>query len=149
MAATPLTQLLDKHAEGLTGRALQDLLMNPRTPSFRRVDHVEITERVRAVYRHLAHWLAKPDDDAVRAAFEDWGRKRFTQAIPLSEIAYCVILAKQHLQKLGREHGATDDAAAAAEFFDHALYYVLRGYEMQSATPPGAGRDSGPIAHPR
>ena len=81
MSATRLTQLLAAHADGLTGQALQDFLLNPRTPSFRRVPRAEITERFSALYRNLADWLAKHDDDAVRAAYEDWGRKRFTQAI--------------------------------------------------------------------
>ena len=149
MAATPLTEFLAKHAEGLTAQSLQDLLMNLRTPSFRRVDRAEILERVGAVYRSLAHWLDKHDDDAVRAAYEDWGRKRFKQAIPLSEVAYCVILAKQHLQRLSREHGLTEEPAAVGDFFDRALYYLVRGWEMQGAAPAAAGRESGPIAHPR
>jgi hypothetical protein len=149
MAATPLTELLAKHAEGLSAQSLQDLLLNPRTPSFRRMDRAEILERVGALYHGLAYWLDKHDDDAVRAAFEDWGRKRFKQAIPLSEIAYCVILAKQHLNRLSREHGLTEEPVAVGDFFDRALYYLVRGWEMQGATPPDAGRESGPIAHPR
>src|SRR4051794_27278916 len=148
MSATRLTQLLAAHADGLTTQVLQDFLMNPRTPSIRRLPRAEITERFSALYRNLADWLAKHDDDAVRAAYEAWGRKRFTQVIPLSEIAYSVILAKQHLHRFAQEHGLADLQAVEgliAEFFDRALYYLIRGYEMQAATPP---RESRPIVHP-
>jgi len=151
MSATPLIQLLAAHTDGLTGQALEDFLLNPRTPSFRRVPRAEIIERVGALYRNLAHWLTTHDDDAVRAAYEDWGRKRFTQAIPLSEIAYSVILAKQHLQRRAREHGLTDLHAVEAllgEFFDRALYYLVRGYEMQAATASLEPQPGGPIVHP-
>jgi len=40
MTATGVIELIDKHAEGLTQAAFKDLLMNPRTPSFRGVPMV-------------------------------------------------------------------------------------------------------------
>ena len=138
MSPTPRGEGIGAHTEGLTSHAIQDLVMNPRTPSFRRVPRAEITERIGALYRSLAGWIATHDDDAVRAAYEEWGRKRFTQDIPLSEIVYAVILAKQHVHRYGKDHGLDLKAVEPmiGEFFDRALYYLVRGYEMQASSAP-------------
>jgi len=143
MHSSGLIQLIDGRAESLTRTVLQDLLLNPRTPSVRAVPRDELAARITALYRNLARWLAEHDDNAVRAAYEDWGRTRFKQDIPLSEIAYGVLLAKDHLRRYARDHGLAELQAVEAtigEFFDRALYYLVRGYEMQAATPPRSAR---------
>ena len=83
MLSHRLIQLIQDHADGLTHEALQDLLTNSRTPSFRKVPCEEIEARIGALYRNLGNWIGAPDD-AVRAGYEDWGRKRFRQGIPVS-----------------------------------------------------------------
>ena len=143
MPSNGLIELIDKHTEGLTQAAFKDLLMNPRTPAFRGVPREQAAGRVTALYRSLARWLADHDDDAVRAAHEDWGRTRFDQRIPISEIVYGVLVAKGHLRQYARDHGLAELQTlepAIGEFFDRALYYLVRGYEMRAASPPPSGR---------
>ena len=138
MPASHLITLLEQHSEALTKDALEQVLMHPRTPSFRAVPRAELSARIQALHTTLAGWLGKQDDDAVRAAFEDWGRKRFAQHVPISELVYAVIVAKDQLRRSARPHGVepAEVDGLAGEFFDRALYYVVRGYEMQAATPP-------------
>jgi hypothetical protein len=139
MPPTTLLELMETQADALTAEMLKELVTHPRTPSFRGVPREEATTRIRALHRTLAGWITKPDDDAVRAAFEDWGRTRFKQSIPVSEIVYAVLLAKEHLRRRAGTPGRAEAAAlehGIGEFFDRALYYVVRGYEMQAATPP-------------
>lgn len=141
MDSSAVIELIESHTEELTGEALRGLLMHPRTPSFRGVPREEITARIGTLYGHLGRWIATQDDDAIRAAFEDWGRKRFSQNVPISELVYAVILAKGHLRRRARDQGLADlqaVEAAIGDFFDRALYYLVRGYEMQAATPPRA-----------
>lgn len=143
MLAQQLIRLLEDHADAATREGIEQLVTNPRTASFRGVPRAEVTARLGALYRSLASWLGVRNDDAVRAAYEDWGRTRFTQAVPISEIVYAVILAKDHLRRFAHDHGVTELHeldALIGEFFDRALYYLVRGYEMQAATPPGAAR---------
>ena len=138
MPATTLIKMLEQHSETLTKEALEQVLMHPRTPSFRGVPRAELTARIQTLHRTLAGWLGKQDDDAVRAAFEEWGRTRFAQHVPVSELVYAVIVAKEQLRRAARQHGVepVEVDGLAGEFFDRALYYVVRGYEMQAATPP-------------
>ena len=156
MLGQRLIQLIKDNAETLTKETLHDLLTNPRTPTFRKVPHEEIEERIHALFANLGNWIGDPKDDAVRAAYEDWGRKRFRQGIPISEIVYTLILAKHHLRRYIRDHGLVEFSgdrvtpaelvpvqlhavqelnALVGEFFDRALYYLARGYE-EAAWPP-------------
>lgn len=161
MLTTRLIRLIEDHADSLTREAVQDILSNPRTPSFRRVPGDELVDRVDALYRNLGNWIGDPKDDAVREAYEDWGRRRFRQGIPISEIAYALILAKQHLRRYIRDHGLVEFSgdrvvpgeflplqlhgvqelnAMIGEFFDRALYYLARGYDREAAAEARAAR---------
>lgn len=155
MLTARLVQLIETHAESLTSEAMEDILTNERTSSFRLVPVAELKPRVATLYENLGRWIGNPKDDAVRKEYEEWGRTRFRQGIPLSEIVYCVILTKTHLRRFIREHGlisfsgdrVTPDEMVPLElygiqelnymvgdFFDQALYQLTRGYEAAART---------------
>jgi RsbT co-antagonist protein rsbRD N-terminal domain len=150
MLAIRLIQLIEDHAESLTHEAMQDVLANEHASSFRRVPKTEIEPRITALYHNLGKWIGDPRDDEIRQEYEYWGRTRFRQGIPLSEVVYVLMLTKKHLRKFIREHGlvtfsgdrVTPDELVPVElhaiqelnylvgdFFDRALYYLVRGYE--------------------
>jgi hypothetical protein len=154
MLANRLIQLIENHARSLTQEAMQDIVTNENTTSFRRVPKAELEPRIAALYQNLGKWIGDPRDDGIRQEYEQWGRTRFRQGIPFSEIVYVLMLTKQHLRKFIREHGlvtfsgdrVTPDELVPVElyaiqelnylvgdFFDRALYYLVRGYE--SAAP--------------
>ena len=140
MSSSALIKLIEANGEAWTAESLKDLMMNPRTPSFRGVPRDEVSARIGALHRNLVAWLRGREDDAVRAAYEDWGRRRFTQHVPLSEIVYAIMMSKEHLRRRAREEGLAGELREAegqiGEFFDRAFYYLVRGYEMQAMSPP-------------
>jgi len=159
MISARLIQLVEIHAGTLTREVLHDLMTNERTRSFRAIPKDEIELRISALYFNLGRWIGDPSDEAVRKEYEDWGRTRFRQGIPLSEILYCVILTKSHLRRYIREHGAVSFSGDAVirgellpvelysvqelnytvgEFFDRALYHLARGYEAEAAAKRAA-----------
>ena len=163
MLGQRLIQLIRDNADRLTGETLQDLFTNPRMPNFQKVPREEMQARIHALFANLGNWIGDPKDDAVRTAYEDWGRRRFRQGIPISEIVYALILAKQHLRRYIRDHGLVEFSgdritpaeivpvqmtavqelnAMIGEFFDRALYYLTRGYELEAAgrAPSAAAR---------
>ena len=150
MLAIRLIQLIENHAVSLTHEAMQDILTNEHTASFRRVPRTELAPRIAALYQNLGKWLGDPSDDAICKEYEQLGRTRFRQGIPFSEIVFALMLTKQHLRKFIREHGlvtfsgdhVTPDELVPLElyaiqelnylvgdFFDRALYHLVRGYE--------------------
>src|SRR5215467_9155420 len=155
MLANRLIQLIENHSDSLTQEVLHDVLANERTSSFRRVPVEELEPRIAALYQNLGKWIGNPKEDQVQREYEEWGRQRFRQGIPLSEIVYCLILTKTHLRRFIRDHGliafsgdrVTPDELIpvelygiqelnymVGEFFDRALYHLARGYEAAART---------------
>jgi hypothetical protein len=151
MLSARLIHLIETHAASLTRGALQDVLTNERTASFRKVPRGELEPRINAMYQNLSKWIGNPDQDAIRREYEDWGRTRFHQGIPLSEIVCCVIVTKHHLRQFIHEHGLVTFSgdrvkgdepvpvelygiqelnARVGEFFDRVVYHLVHGYEM-------------------
>ena len=147
MLTSRLMELIEARATSLTHEALQDIVTNERTSSFRRVPIAELEPRIAALYLNLGKWVGNPQEEAVQKEYEEWGRTRYRQGIPLSEIVYCLILAKAHLRRFIREHGlvsfsgdrVTPDELVPVqlhgiqelnymigEFFDRALYHLNR-----------------------
>ena len=57
--------------------------------------------------------------------YEDWGGTRLCQGIPLSGVVYALMPMKLDvIQGLNHQLG---------DFFDHALYHLLRGYRAVQA----------------
>ena len=150
MLTSRLMEFIQTHATSLISGAMEDVLTNEHTASFRKIPRAELEQRIAALYLNLGTWIGNPREDAVQKEYEGWGRKRLQQGIPLSEIVYCLILAKAHLRQFIREHGliafsgdrVTPDELVpvqlygiqelnymVGEFFDRALYHLTRGYE--------------------
>jgi hypothetical protein len=153
MLSGRLLQLIQAHAGPLTREAIQDLVTNARTPTFRRLRPADLEARVSALYYNLGKWIGDPNENAVREEYEEMGRSRFREGVPLSELIYAVILTKEHLRRYIREHGVVDFAGdrvtpdellpvslysvqelnyQVGAFFDSALYYLARGYETEA-----------------
>ena len=153
MLSIHLIKLIEAHAESLTHEVIEDLLTNEHTPSQKHIPKEELASRIFALYKNLGNWIGDPKDDAIRSEYERWGSIPRQQGIPPSELAYCLILTKKHLRRYIREHWSvvfSGDRIATGElaplelysiqelnylvgdFFDRALYYLLRGYEKQA-----------------
>ena len=156
MLGARLLLLIQSHAGPLTRETLQDLTTNDRTPSFRRLRQPELETRVALLFNNLAKWIGDPNDDAVRREYEEMGRTRFREGVPLSELVFAIILTKKHLRRYIREHGLVDFAGdrvtpdellplelhsiqelnyQVGEFFDRALFHLARGFESEAGKP--------------
>jgi len=155
--STQIIKLIEANAESLAHQVVADLLTNEHTPSYLRIPKEEATQRVFAFYKNLGKWIGDPNDDAIRAEYEKWGEIRCRQGIPVSEIAYSLIIRMKHLRRCIREYafiGSASEQSASGEplplilynvqelnyligdFSDRALYYILRGYEKQMKAEP-------------
>ena len=150
MISARLIELIENHAPGLARDITQELVSNPRTRTFRNVKRDELEARIFDLLQHLGDWVGEPNSDRVVAEFGDWGRRRFSQGIPLSEILYGIIVLKQYLRRYIRDNGVVDTAFPRVDgdyllpmhlqslqelnttvemFFDEALYRLAAGYE--------------------
>jgi uncharacterized small protein (DUF1192 family) len=164
MLGAHLLQLIQAHAGSLTSDVIKDLRTNDRTPSLHHLGAPELDSRVAALFWNLGQWIGSADEAAVRREYEEMGRIRFAEGIPISELVYALLLTKQHLRRYIRDHGLVDFAGdrvvpdellplelysiqelnyRVGEFFDRALYYLARGYEAEAAARHLSDRPSG------
>ncbi|MBE0606203.1 MAG: hypothetical protein IH610_07960 [Deltaproteobacteria bacterium] len=158
MLSARLIELIQANAEHLTRDVLKDYATNPRTRHWKVVPPAELELRVISTYRNLGNWIGDSREETVQAEYEEWGRKRYRDGIPLSEVVFAVILLKQHLGKYIREHGLVEHSrdrqrsqeilpvhlygiqelnSLVGDFFDKALYHLARGYEMEAQAAQG------------
>lgn len=154
MLLARLIWLIENHAESLTRATVEDILSNPRTPSFHSLSREEMESRIYRLYRNLGRWIGTNDESQIEAEYFDLGRGRKADGVPLSELVYSVILYKKHLRQFIQENGFVGGKvdhpdqeellpmmlyglqelnSTVGHFFDAALYHTTRGYE--SMTP--------------
>jgi hypothetical protein len=163
MISAKLVELIEIHATRLTTDIAEDLFTNERTRGFRAVRPQDLEQRLFQLLHHLGNWIGDPRSERTREEFTDWGRRRFDQGIPLSELIYAVIVIKQHLRRYISDNGLVDASfprvegdyvlplhlhslhdlnAQVGQFFDEALYYLANGYEDRVRTVvAGSQRD--------
>src|SRR5262245_23330267 len=164
MISSKLIELIENHAIRLARDITHDLMSSERTRGFRTVKRDDLESRIFDLLQHLGDWVGEPDSERVQAEFGEWGRRRFNQGIPLSEILYGIIILKQHLRRYIHENGLVDAAfprmdgdyvlpmhlqslqdlhTTVETFFDEALYRLACGYESAvEPLPPGATASS-------
>ena len=154
MLGAHLMQLLEAHAPALTKDVIRDITTNGNTPNFARLRPAELESRVSGLCWNLGKWIGNPDDNVVRDEYEEMGRERFRQRVPISEVVYALLLTKRHLRRYIRDYAVVDFAGdrvvpdellpielhsiqelnyQVGEFFDRALYHLARGYELEAA----------------
>jgi hypothetical protein len=159
MIAEKLIELIEINAARLSADVAADLAGNERTRGFSRVLRSELEERIFQIVHHLGDWIADRRSAKVKAEFADWGRRRFGQGIPLSEIIYAIIVLKQHLRRYIRDHGLVEASFPRVEqdyvlpmhlnslqalntqvdlFFDEALFHLASGHEEGAKTRTAA-----------
>jgi hypothetical protein len=135
------------------------LLENVRRSEFTRsfaagsVPAEELQERVCEIYRHLGEWVLAKTNSELAQRYRTIGARRYHQKVPLPELVWAIILAKQTLwEYLSWESIPERPAEVIGElgllqmigsFFDRAIHYAVIGYEdaragRQTAAPGGA-----------
>lgn len=147
MLATRLIRLIESNAEQLTHGLIHQLKTNPRTAAYCRFSDLEIHNFIYNVYKNLGAWIAGKAEDEIRRHYEELGRRRFEESVPLPEVLFAQILSKHHLLNYVQTHGFGGTALEiyseqelrnrVGQFFDSAIYYTALGYyhAQQQAKP--------------
>jgi hypothetical protein len=146
MLAGYLLQTIERQSDRLAEALVRDLTTNDRTPSFRRLPIDALWDRAQNIYRHLADWLGGRSDTEIDQTFEELGRQRFGEEIPLEELVFAIVLTKEHLtekiaglgevQSAVELHYQNDLHAMIGRFFDRAIHATVKGYEDARREPP-------------
>lgn len=143
MLSDRLVRLIELHAEELTHALVDDLQTNRHTPSYHQLTREAVRSRTYDVYKNLGLWLSSKVDQDIEAAYGDLGRQRDAEGVPLNEVVYALILTKYRLRDYIRTAGLIDSAVdlyqalelqrRLGQFFDKAIYFTVRAYELETA----------------
>ncbi len=139
MLAKRLVEMIEMHAEELTGQVVSEIETNPRAASYHKLDQQEKRSRILHVIRNLGEWLDSKSDATNENLYRKLGHKRFHDGVPLAEVIYALTLTKQTLRSFIYTQGWVDSAMELyqqielyhmlSRFFDRAIYFTVAGYE--------------------
>jgi len=141
---TPVSQklvdLIERSAEELTKRYLEDVKKNLSLPTYKLFDEKELFSRAHRVYSQLGKWISQETSkEEIKNYWKDLGRERREEGFPLPEIILSLSLLRRHLWLKVQSEGLLDTALdlyqamelnnRVVTFFDRAIYYAACGYE--------------------
>ena len=134
-----LVRLIESHSDTLANTLLEKVQSSNFTTSFGNVPPDELRQRVADIYLHLGEWLQSKTDRELECRYRGIGARRYHQHVPLAELVWAIILAKQTLweflawesvpDRLAEVFGELELLQLLGGFFDRALHYAVQGYE--------------------
>ncbi len=139
MLSPKLVQMIERHADGLAEAVARELLSDRRAPTMANLAKSELRDQCREFLKRLGHWLVESEAAEIARHYEDLGRLRLREGIPLHEAVHALHLLKKKMLDDVRAQGFADSAVdvygeeelehAIGGFFDSAVYHVVHGYE--------------------
>jgi hypothetical protein len=143
-----LVSLIETHSQALAACLLDRVQSSEATPDYRNVPSEELSARVYEIYRHLGEWLISKDEFDLEQLYVKIGARRAQQNVPLSQVAWAIILTKDNLWEFLRREsvlerpvevfGELEMLQMLNRFFDRAIYYAAVGYEREVAETTSA-----------
>lgn len=150
MLSYRLIERIEQNWESLAQGVIADLQSDTRTPHYRELADAEIVERAQDLARNLGFWLTRGSHVPLAARYEDLGRRRAAEGVPLYEVIRKLQLLKRRLMGFAREqnldqsaleiHAENELHQAIDQFFDEVIYSVAKGYagDSRQFSPDGA-----------
>jgi len=139
MLSSKPIRLIESHEEELAASVLRSIRHHPDLPHLGKLPDWELRERGRDILRNLDHFLRRRDEDQLAQEYENLGKLRFEQGVPLDESMRAFLLLKQKMIEHIDEQGTDQDYLALyaeeqferriGQFFDFLTIHLARGYE--------------------
>ncbi len=143
MLAYRLVRLIETHSDALASSLLYKVQHSEFARGYHHVPAGELRQRVYEIYRHLGDWLLGKKEFDIERRYLEIGARRFHQGVPLSQIAWTIMLTKDNLWEFLKQEtmpdrpveifGELELLQLLERFFDHAIYYAAVGYERAAA----------------
>jgi hypothetical protein len=139
MLAYRLVRLIETHSDALAASLLERVRSSPQLTEYRLVPAEELKLRVYEIYRHLGEWLMSKSYTDIELRYVDIGARRAAQGVPLSQLAWTIVLTKENLLEYLKKEavmerptevfGELELLQLLDQFFDRAIYYAALGHE--------------------
>lgn len=140
MLSKNFVRLIERNADRLAKRVLNDLKVHPGTKKYRTYDDTEVYNRAFQVYSHFGEWILNGySKEEIKNAYTALGRERRREGFALSEVIQALIIIRRHIWLLVDSEGLSDSAFdlrrvielvnRSVLFFDRAIYFTAVGFE--------------------
>ena len=139
MLSGKLIHLIEEHWGEITARVLDQVRREPEMSHFRALPDFELREWGENLLHNLGHWLSAGNEEQLARYYEELGRIRFTEHVPLHESVRGLCILREKMIDYVQEHFfAKNSLEFCAEeelerrlgrFFDLLVCGLVRGYE--------------------
>lgn len=139
MLSGKLIHLIEEHWGEITSRVLDEIRRDPGMVHFQSIPEIELREMGQNVLNNLSHWLAAGHEDSLNRHYEELGRVRFAERVPLHESVRALCILREKMIDYVQEHFfAKNSLEFCAEeelerrlsrFFDILVCHMVKGYE--------------------
>lgn len=135
-----LVTLVRDRATEVAGLWLAEVLGNPTTPSYRRIEPELLLQRASGALSQFGRWLKGDEaNEEVRQFYRSLGAERRAQGFALHEVLSSLTLLRKHVWTFARGQGVWEKPLEVyrvleldrriVAFFDRAIHATARGYE--------------------
>ncbi len=139
MLSGKLIRLIEVHQREITDRLLRDIRRHPDFTHLRQLPETELRERSQHILENLGYWLAQTNEEKIAHKYEDIGKGRFYEGVPIHESVQALFLIKEKMFDFIGEQGFPPDVLQlyaeeelerrVGRFFDLLVLRLVRGYE--------------------
>jgi len=139
MLSGKLIHLIEEHWDEITRRVLEQFRCQSDMAHIRSLPEMELREWGQHLLHNLDHWLAAGNEDELAHRYEEMGRIRFTERVPLYESVRGLCILREKIIDYVQEHFyAKNSLEFCAEeelerrlsrFFDVLMCHMVKGYE--------------------
>jgi hypothetical protein len=139
MLSGKLIHLIQEHWGEITRRVLDQIRREPEMMHFHALPDIELREWGENILNNLEYWLAAGNEDDLARRYEELGRIRFVEHIPLHESVRGLCVLREQMLDFVQEHYFASNSLEfnteeelerrLTRFFDLLVYHLVRGYE--------------------
>ena len=137
--ATRLIEVTEKHAERIAVHWLDDVRVNPKTPSYHNFSDEKALSHAVAFYRSFrVLFSTERPFDAAQKFFTKYADERYSEGIPLHEALYALTLMRRHIWlyaefqavfiTITEQRQALDSQTRTILIFDYIAYVLTEKY---------------------
>jgi hypothetical protein len=139
MLSGKLIRLIETHSDEISRRALRQIREDPNLKEIHRLPDSELRDRWKIVLQNLGHWLSAGKEARLIYQYEELGRARFAEHVPLHETVRALHILRNQMIDFLSEQGLPENTMQVyaeeemeyrvTRFFDELVYRFVRGYE--------------------
>jgi hypothetical protein len=148
MFSNKLTHLIETHWDDIAAETIQRIRNDEEVPHMQKLSDPDLLNWAREILVALKSGTLASEDERLAIQYNELGRVRFENSVPLYEVVRCLHILKSRVSGFVRDHAFAQNALELygqeelehniGLFFDWLLYTIARGYEdaRQRAAAP-------------